>query len=68
MLNKLKWECIRLARATNQIHYLISNDKEYRVVNSANTAIKPGFWWIEFVGFKFTDTKKLIEEGVLFPR
>jgi hypothetical protein len=67
MLNNLRWETIRLARNTGKMHYLISNGQDLRIVNSENTLIEPGLWWIEFAGFKYSNTDKLKDWGVLSP-
>lgn len=68
-LNKLKQDCIRLARGSNHIHALISNDVknkneeelnldnpdlQLRVVNLYNSLVNPKYWVIEFIATKYS--------------
>lgn len=70
MLNTMKWDTVRLAQETLQIHFLITNEVngQSRIVNSNNTVFDPKLWKIDFIGFKYSDTTVLQKRGLLFPR
>lgn len=65
-INALKWYVIKKAQASKQIHYLIFEPTAgtYKPVNSTNTVLTNGTI-IYFIGFPYSDTKRLKLAGYL---